>query len=117
MSVSSHVRVQIRDLVQDLHEVLLAERIVVRPGNLLAGVGGLRPVPETHEREAPVVLRVGLDRHVAAQAAAAEPALRERDRAAQDEEREGGGHLHGLASRSRIAFVLSARFVSSRSIS
>ncbi len=120
------VRVQVAQLVQDLHEMLLAGRVVVRPRQPLRGEAVVGAVAQPHEREPAVVRRVRLNRLApvaAAEAAAAEAApLRERARHAAIAAAPAGPAACVLtacpscACRSRSALVFSARSVSSFSI-
>src|SRR5262249_28624495 len=80
------VRVEQAQLVQDLHEMTLAGRVVVRPRHPLRHVIQPGPVAKAHERESPVVLRVRLDWYRTA--AEPESALRAGGRGAGDQERE-----------------------------
>src|SRR5437588_1015644 len=122
------VRVEIAHLVEDLHEMLFARRVIVRPHHGLRGVAVVRTVPNAHEREAAVVGRVRLNRNRRAaptETAEAAAPLRQCRAAAhrscnQEREQQRGRPLHGLPSffacRSRSALVFSARRVSSFSI-
>src|SRR2546422_3138782 len=115
-----HVRVQVAQLVQNLHEVALARRVVVRPRNPLRDVRHRRTIAQAHKCEPAVVRRIGHHR-LGAAAIAAEAALRDTvQRGRRHEQRSGDRHgnsVHRWSSffawRSRIAFVFSARSVSS----
>src|SRR5947207_6401125 len=130
-----HVRAEIRQLVHDLHEMTLAGRVVVRPGNPLVHVVDGRAVAQAHEGEAPVVRHVRLHRFGAAPRATEAAALGlgrhgGKQRHAQQNHNAHKAHTHlcgagvlcgshcrsFLACRSRIAFVFSASWVSSFSI-
>src|SRR5437899_1398543 len=71
------VRLQVADLVEDLHHVPLAFGVIVRPRNALRLVGDGRAVAKADKDEPRVIRRVRLDRRVAAAAEPAEPALGE----------------------------------------
>src|SRR5262249_25328763 len=120
------VRVQVGQLVHDLHEVLFAGRIVVRPRQALRREAVIGAVADPHEGEPAVVRGVGPD--LFTPAAPAEPAaeaattLRQHrggaaDGQDRDERADDRAHYRSFfACRSRIAFVLRARSVSSFSI-
>src|SRR6185436_997990 len=85
----------------------LAGRVVVRPLIALILIRDRRSVAEPHEREPSVVFHVRLDRRAAAPPEPVLPAQR-------DDQQQRACCLHfTFAARSRIAFVLSARSVSS----